>query len=254
MFGRRKSPTWFFESETQVEAVSRLLYLTESGTPLGWLTGAAGSGRSTVIDQVRSELISSGFRTVFLNASGLDSDALFWHLAASLHVQTAVSTSRCDILMRIRDEFLGRLQCRIRTAVLLDNLHRSAGSAEPFLSWLLAQAEQLDGCLNVVGAAHPATKPVVIADSPILRIQLLPFSSSESISFIEDLLIARSGHRISFDQPASQALVQLCSGNPARLVRMASLLEVVQKTQPNLHIDRELIESVAEEFAPRRAA
>ncbi|MBL8815634.1 MAG: ATP-binding protein [Planctomyces sp.] len=254
MFGRRKTPAWFFESETQVEAVSRLLYLTESGNPLGWLTGSGGSGRSTVIEQVRSELKSAGISTIFLDASGMDCDALFWHLATSLHIQTAASVSRFELLLRIRDELLGRMQCRIRTAVLIDNLHRSAGNPEPFLSWLLAQAEQLDGCLYLIGAAHPATKPAVFAHLPLLRIHLLPFSSAESISFIEDLLIARSGHRISFDQPASQALVQLCNGNPARLVRMASLLEVVQKTQPDLRIDRELIESVAEEFAPRRAA
>lgn len=254
MFGRRKSPSWFFESETQLEAISRLVYLTETGTNLAWLTGATGSGRTTVLEQLRREFEVSRMSSVLLNAAGLDGDALLWNLASGLAAHSTGASHRHELQQAVRDQLLGKAFCQQRQAVLIDDAQLAAHDISGFLAWLSAVAEQSSGHLAVIGSSTPAGKPAFIREQPLLRIQLHPLSSSESIRFVTRQMHAWTQGTFTLEPNAAETIATLCGGSPAKLVRMCGLLRAVNQVQPGLPINRETVESVAEELTFRRAA
>ncbi len=243
-----------FESETQLEAISRLLYVTEAGTTLAWLTGASGSGRTTVLEQLRKELETSRTSSLFLNAAGMDGDALLWHLAAGLAAHTSGSAQRHELQQAVRDQLLGKAFCQLRQAIIIDDAQLAAQDISGFLAWLSALAEQSSGHLVLVGSSTPTGKPTLVREQPLLKIQLQPLTSSESIRFVTRQMHAWTQGTFALEPNAAESIATLCGGSPAKLVRMCGLLKAVYQVQPGLPIDRETVESVAEELTFRRAA
>ena len=85
MFGLKKQTAWFFDSSVHLEAVSRLLYLIESGEAFGVISGPDGSGRTRILTRLREEIERTGKLVVSLNVAGLDENAALSELTSACH-------------------------------------------------------------------------------------------------------------------------------------------------------------------------
>lgn len=253
MFGRKSVQPWFFESSVHTESLNRMLYLVESNARFGLLYGQDGTGRSHLLRQLQDELQRQHIPAVWLNAAAMDSDALLQHVAESLAIRTRAGSRRSELMLKIREEFLGRAHCRVQTVVLIDDLHRAAADVSPAVQFLSAVGSQAEGLVSVMASSNRPSFGSM-SDSAALSICLTRLSVTESIEFILDLLHLQGVPSTQIDPTAIAAIAELCGGLPARLVRICDLLKIVQTTSPELHIDDRIVHQFVREVTPRAVA
>ncbi len=249
MFGQTTQPTWFFDNSVHLEAVNRLLYLIESGEPLGIVCGPDGSGRTRVLSKLKEELSQSGTIVAALNLSGQDEESALRQLTDSLAARTRPEMRRFEILTLLRDELSGRAQCGVRTAILLDDIHRAADDMYTFLRILLSLNAACRGSLTVVVMTD---KPLAAEFSgrSLVQVNLSSLDGGESSDFVRSLLRQNRVRMSAVDESAVQAVSEFADGNTARITRVCELLKVVHQTSPDTRITAETVGAVLSELAP----
>lgn len=253
MFGRKTAQPWFFESSTHTESLNRLLYLVDSYASFGLLYGVDGTGRTRLLRQCQDELQRQHVSALWLNAAALDVDGLLMHVAETLAVRITPAGRRSELMLRIREEFLGRAHCRVQTVVLVDDVHRACGDVSHVIQFLSAVGSQADGLVSVIAASNRPSLGT-LGESTSLSVCVEPLDITESIEFILDLLSLQNVPARQIDPTAIAAVAELCGGLPAKLVRICDLLKVVQTTSPGLRINDSIVREVVREVAPRAVA
>lgn len=249
MFGQKTQPAWFFDSSVHLEAVSRLLYLVDSHESLGIVCGPDGSGRTRVLSRFREELAPIGATTVSLTLRGLDDELALCQLATCLSIVLRPDARRREMLTVLRDDLTGRGQCGIRTVILLDDFHRSAGDLSGFLRILLTIAADCHGMLTLVVASD---RPLSgeFSDQSLVRVNLSALDTAESSDFVR-MLIRRYSIRPSVvDESAIRAVSEISIGNVAFISRICELFRVLHETSPETRINEETVHAVLTELSP----
>lgn len=253
MFGRRTTTPWFYETTVFTEALSRLLYLVDVGEALALVHGPDGSGRTSLLKKLQEQLQRRQAGVVLLNAAALDAESLLWHLADALAIVSPASQRRSEILLKIRDELLGRAHCGLRSAILLDDIQRAAPDVPSLIHQLAALGTQQPGMLTVVATSQSSRVPG-LADHPALNIALSLLSPEESLNFVINLLSCQRTGLDRVESSAVTAVAELAGGSPAQLLRLCDLVEVVTETSPDLRIDGQVVREIAQEVLPRAVA
>lgn len=240
MFGQTVAAGWTYEGEAIVEAVSRLVYVAEQSQPFVLVQGGRGIGKSTVLELAEQECRTEGWGTIRLNVAALDLLAFLHHLAGSLSIVVQQS-STLDLMSVIRDEVSGRAVCGQKLVVLLDDLHLTAGSAEPLLRFLMALNQQTRGALCVLAAADDAVEPA-IADLSELRVVLEPYRAEHALEFVLGRL---SQQPVTDDGVA--AIVEYGGGLPGRMTRACDVVMAATLADPRLSVDRSVVQALTQE-------
>lgn len=249
MFGQKSNSAWFFDSVMHQEAVSRLLYLVESRVSLGLISGPDGSGRTRVLNRLREELSRTSTTVVFINLSGLDSETATWQIANTLCSGLNRNASRREVLLRLRDELIGRGQCGLQTVFLLDDVHRAIDDMSGLTRLLLSLSEQTSGRITIV-AASGKPFPSELADHCLVRIDLAPMDTAESSDFVRTLVKQTLRRASVVDESAIRAVADFGMGNTARITRICELLKVVHEISPDSRISEETVEAMVLELSP----
>lgn len=249
MFGQKLSPSWFFDSLMHQEAVSRLLYLVESRLNPGLITGPDGSGKTRILLRIREELARTTTSVLNLSLSGLDSETALWQLASGLCSGLRMDATRREVMICLRDEILGRSQCRLQTVVLLDDLHRALDDISPVLRMLLSYSEQSKGSLIMI-AASGRPFSAEFTEQCLVRVQLTPMDSGESCDFVRTLIRQTLKNSSVVEESAVRAIADFGMGNTARITRICELLRVVHETSPDAPISEETVETMVFELSP----
>lgn len=213
------------------------------------MTGPDGSGRTRVLSRIREELARTNTSVVSLSLSGLDSETALWQLAGKLCSGLKVATSRREMLVRLRDEILGRAQCGLQTVVLIDDVHRAADDMSPVLRLLLSFVQQADGCVTVI-AASGRPFSLEFTEQCLVRVELAPMDSAESSDFVRTLVRQTLKKPSVVDESAIRAVADFGMGNTARITRICELLRVVHETSPDSRISEETVEAMVLELSP----
>ncbi|MFN9720195.1 MAG: AAA family ATPase [Planctomycetota bacterium] len=249
MFGQKLNPSWFFDSLMHQEAVSRLLYLVESRLNPGLITGPDGSGKTRVLLRVREELARTTTGTLHLSLSGLDSETALWQIASGLCSGLKAETNRREIMIRLRDEILGRSQCRHQTVVLLDDMHRAVDDMSSILRLLMSFSEQSKGSLTII-AASGRSFSAELTEQCLVRVHLTPMDSAESCDFVRTLIRQTLKTSSVVEESAVRAIADFGMGNTARITRICELLRVVHEISPDSRISEETVEAMVLELSP----
>ena len=252
MWGQPESTPWFFNSQTQTEACHRLQYQIENNEPLAILEGSFGSGKSTVLRQLATQLRRQRCQVMMLSVAALDDTSLLWHIASALSVPTGTADSQGRLLCLIRDELAGRTACGQRTVLLLDDVNLAGEGVDAVLHGLIATARQCAGRVAVVAASE---QPL---SSDLQRISALPvrlaeFAKEESVQFLRQHLSRRTHGLEPVDDAAIQAALANNDLSPGRLLRLSDALTAVRLAHPDLTIDAHVVRETARELVPRRA-
>jgi hypothetical protein len=249
MFGQKSQPSWFFQSDGHLEAVSRLVYLVESREPVGVLCGPDGSGRTRVLERVCQELRRSGQQTMSINMAGLDDDAALWQLAGRLSSAVRTSMRRHELLGVLREELSGRVQCGLHTTVVLDDLHRSELRSGTFLRFLISAASTGACPVSVITAIWGAI-PEELSGHVYVPVRLDRFSVSESHVFVKELLQRLGISPANISEPAVRAVSDSGRGLVARLRQICEIVQVFSEAWPDAVITEDIVKSLITEIAP----
>lgn len=210
----------FFVGETQGESLARLRY-AGGGALSALVSGSRGIGKSTLVGEFARERRASGSPTAVVALRGLSSTEFLWQAAGGFRLGPQPGEDAARLFRRIA-EWASTHDAAPTPVLLLDDLHLAEAEVR-------SQAERL---LRLAPAGRLAVAATVGADGPAwlgddlrdlfdLRIELEPWSESESARFVEQSLAAAGSKRALWSDDACEALHALTGGVPRRVKRLA---------------------------------
>jgi type II secretory pathway predicted ATPase ExeA len=242
---------WYFESEAQTEAVSRLLYVVDNGEVFSLLEGAWGTGKSTVLKQTATELARTGRRVVRQSVAALDCRATLWQICGALSIFSSADTQASELMMQVRDELLSRAHCHHDTAILLDDIDLAQEDISTVLHLLTSIAESSEGRLSVIATAE---QPIAFSlqKRTALNMRLQALAESEAIEFAVRRLAHSNCPVERISDTGWRAIADLGQGLPAHLLRICQIVQVVTSMQSGL-IDAAMVHGASQELLPQAA-
>ncbi len=246
MFGQPTAKSWYFSGAVQAEALNRLLYVAEQGESFVLLQGDSGVGKTTLLNQVQAECRRSGMSAIRINMAALNQDAFLWQLCGALSIVPQRDQSPSTLMSAIRDEISGRVLCRHKTVLLLDDLHRAIESPEPLIQYLTAVNQQSNGGITVIAATENGLNPG-LQNLSALKVNLSRLGADEAEYFIEEKLKIVGVSRESVLDDAITEIIAYGNGSPGRLTRLCDILKIANTTDPKVKINSAIVAALTRE-------
>src|SRR5579862_7215769 len=199
-FNMSPDPSFLFRSAHHEEALANLIYGVQSRKGFVVLTGEVGTGKTTMLECLRDFLSSQQITYASLFNSRLNVQEIFEMVAYDFGLRCA-RTSKTEVLVALSEMILERANAGRTTVLIVDEAHN--------LDWnvleeirLLGNLENRGGkLLQIVLAGQPELDRKLEAPDfrqlkqrIALRCMLHPFSSAETIDYIQSRL-ERAGMR-----------------------------------------------------------
>jgi len=210
----------FYQGEAQLEALARLRYAAQQQRH-ALLLGERGVGKSLLVRRFADERRREARQVVSISLPGLSPRELLWQIAAGLSLAPRPEEDLVRLYRRLSDHAASRQN--EAAMLLLDDADQigpdvrtqllrllSLGGGPPWLTLVLTATTTAVGRIG-----EDLLEPID------LRIDLEPWSESETTGYIQHALIAAGGDRPVFDDEALSALYLLTDGIPRRVNRLA---------------------------------
>ena len=243
-------PAWHFQTDTQEEAIARLLYVAEKSRPTGVLVGAAGSGKTHVLAMVASELRRAGGSVLTLDLSGMDSEGLIDQASARIGCVSSDSDAPMVRLRMLSRWMEGQLAAGGLT-VLADHLDQADRSALLVLDRLLSACE--GGIPTLLAATETAEceMPVWVRRHGGLRIGLETMTPDQTAAYLDAGLAEAEPVGLSprFTPEAAARVHELSGGRMRSVGAIGRMAFVAGRAERFGSLTVELVEAACQELA-----
>jgi type II secretory pathway predicted ATPase ExeA len=246
----------FYPSPTHDEAIARLHFLVESGRCLGLLLGESGSGKTLLLEVFAEELRRAGRAVAKASLQGTTTTELLWELATALGCNPDRGAAMGELWRTVCDRLAEHGYEKRETAILLDDADRADRHVLEHVVRLAHLGTQPRSRLTVVLASRPPGLGSLgrdLVEMAELRIELEPWSRSETEQYVNASLARAGGTSAVFASDAVARLQQLAEGIPRRVSQLADLAMVAAAGRGLRQIDAEVVQSVCEELSPIEA-
>lgn len=253
---------WRYSIPAQQAALHKLRYAIENGRAAGLIAGAAGCGKTLLVETLRNQLAERFrpmVRVVFPQMTERD---LLAYLAEQFGAPPAEQPRyTIEESLRRLEFVLGENARRQRHAiVVVDEAHllEDSGLMEPLRLLLNLQHEGRPAfTLLLVGL--PTLVPMVARHGSLdermdLKVLLPPLSVEETAGYIEHRLSAAGATREIFTPDALAAVHQLTGGTPRRINRLCDLALLVGFANQRHEIDADELSAIHGELVSVAAA
>jgi type II secretory pathway predicted ATPase ExeA len=215
-------PRFLFLTQRQREALSNLRYGLSTPRGLTLLLGEAGTGKTTLLHAVLSEIDRGSSECVLMNHPTLKREEFYEFLAAAFGLGPEAAASKTRFLRDLRSHLMARHEAGQRSAIVFDEAQslpyelleevRLLGNIETptskLLNVVLAGQPELAGRLNEPGLRQ-------LKQRISLRCELGPFTAHETAAYIAGRLrIAGGIPEQIFTREAIEAIHQGSGGVP----------------------------------------
>ncbi len=122
-FENNQDPKYFYLSAAHSEAMSRLVYVSKAHKPLFIFTGDHGTGKTTVLNMLRSNLDPNQFRLVHVQNPLLSIEEIFHELLRPLSDSAQLPEGKGETLRRLREAFVRNVNLGRHNVVVIDEAH-----------------------------------------------------------------------------------------------------------------------------------
>lgn len=242
---------WFYDSPNHEEALARLYYLVEQRRHCGLLAGAAGTGKSLLLSVLANQVRRTQRQAVCIDLLGLTGGELLWQLAAQLSLSPQETDPPSILWRAIRDQLQALRISQMQTVILVDRLDRADEDCTRTLERLL-HIDPGPSCwlTLVVATRRPALRGASagLLERSDLRVELLPWSLTETGRYIRELLQRAGCERELFDESALDAVFEHARGVPRNINRLCDLSLLAGMGQSLETIDALTVHAAAEEL------
>jgi type II secretory pathway predicted ATPase ExeA len=247
---------FYYPSEVHQGALLKLRYAVENQRGAALLSGAAGSGKTLLVNSLKRQLDDRFAPFVHVVFPQMSVPELLAYLAAEMG---ALSTGAAGVSV---DESVRRLQY-----FLLENMRRGSHAVvavdEAQLLVDTGALEALRLLLNFEAGAQPALTLLLVGHPTLLpalermpslearlsvKCLLRPLNLEETVSYVSHRLTAAGATREIFTSEALGTLHQLTGGNPRRINRLCDLALLIGFAEEQVRINTHQIESVCNEL------
>ena len=256
-FDNTSDPKFYYPSDAHQGALLKLRYAIENRRGGAVVSGAAGLGKSLLVNALFRQLPDRFQPRVHMVFPQMSTDELLAYLAEEFSGQSGTSAAprSSDSSIRCIQEALRENTEAGRHAVLaIDEAH------------LLQEMGTLDTMrliLNFEFESQPAVTLLLIGQPSLLanldrmpgleerlgvKCLLRPFTEDETVSYVSHRLTAAGANEMIFDQDALEAIHALSLGVPRRINRLADLALLIGFAEERTSVTAEQIEAVSEEL------
>ena len=242
--GVAQIPGTFFRNPTHGEALARLHYLADQRRSLGILSGASGSGKTTVLAEFERQLRCTARPAATVNLVGQEAREFLWSLAAELGASPELGDARHVLWRRVSDRVEQNHLDGTATVLLLDDADRAArGTLVQVERIVKTYAEKVTVILGA-DVRRVGCLGSELLELSQLRIALEPWDKHDVRAFLDAVIERSSGRTPRFDDGATARLSELSGGTPRWVSHLAELAVLAAQSRGRDRIDAETIESV----------
>jgi type II secretory pathway predicted ATPase ExeA len=242
----------FYPTAGHDEALARIEYLVESQRRLGVLVGEAGIGKSLILRVAAKRLIRTGAAAVVVDALGASVREILWNLASGLKTAPREDVDVTWLWRQIADRVAENRLQQMATVLLVDD----AGQAGPDLVTQFARLVRLDTSpaarWTIVLAAETAQAARwndSLRSAVDLRIEVAPWSATDTIGYVQTSLVDAGRFEPVFDDGGLRKLHDLACGIPQDVARLADYALLAATSMHITSIDAVAVEAAYEEIA-----
>lgn len=240
-FAHKLDPRLFYESSSHEEALARLLYLVEEQRRCGILFGAGGCGKSLLLSVLPTQLRRRQLQYVLVDLLHQDSSEVLAQLIQGLGGTRRPKEQPREMWRRVADHLNASSQTRQQVVIVFDHLERAETEVHPWLERILRFVSEPGNWLTVIlslrrdalsGSEH-------LQEFSDLKVELLPFSRSETRKYIE-LMLKRGGRTESIFEPdALDVIYDSSHGVPREINRLCEMALLAGMAEGLKKISRE---------------
>lgn len=253
-FKNTLDPRWFFESPGHEEALARLLFLVEQQRRCGLVSGAAGTGKSLVLDILRSQAARAGSRVALVDLVGRTAREMLWETLAGLGFWPGSDDAPHRLWRRLQDHITANRFARFSLVLLFDHLDRAQAeciSAIERIQHLSAGGQT--GLTLILGTRSQRTPELAqsLREISDVRIELGPIDREQIRQYVETLLARAGADRALFDESAFERLYDETHGIPRQINRLCELALVAGMAEQATTIGDSIVAAAADELHQR---
>jgi general secretion pathway protein A len=255
-FNNSKTADFYYPSEAHQGAVLKLRYTIENRRGGAVLAGAAGLGKTSLINTLLDQMPESYGPLIHVVFPQMPADQLLAYLADEVAPSVTTPTARTmdSCVRRIEHALSENTRAGRHAVVVIDEAHILRDVDAQELLRLLLNFEtdgEPDLTLILVGQpsvlAHLERMPGL--DERIgVKCLLRPFSGDETASYVSHRLTAAGATRSLFDDAALETIHQLSLGVPRRINRLCDLALLIGFAEEQNQIHADHVEAVAQEM------
>jgi general secretion pathway protein A len=245
---------WFYQSLVHEEALARLLFLVENHRRCGVLSGAAGTGKSLLLEILAGEAARTGAEVAHIDLFGRSSQEMLWEIVAELGVPAGPDDVASRLWRKLHDHILANRYARAPLVLLLDHLDRAHAECVGLVERLQHLSSGGDTGLTLILGVRDeraASFAPVLREISDLRIELIALDHTETQNYIETLLTRAGAPQSFFEPSAINRLFDETHGVPRHLNRLCDLALLAGMAEHATRIDESLVAAAAEELHVR---
>lgn len=247
----------YYPSEVHQGALLKLRYGIENRRGAVLLCGAAGLGKTLLVESLRRQAPESIAPFVHLTFPQMPADQLLAYLAGELAAatNTAVAGDTLQQSVRAIQHMLAENTRAGRHAVVVVDEAHLLAAREGFETLRLLLNFEIDG--------QPSLTLLIVGQTPLLpqldrmpgleqrfgvKCLLRPLTLEETISYISHRLTAAEAQGAIFDSAAMEAVYHLTHGVPREINRLCDLALLIAYAEEQPQITAAQVEAVSEEL------
>jgi type II secretory pathway predicted ATPase ExeA len=250
-FERSFAADRFFASPLHEEALARLLFLVEESRRSGMIMGQGGTGKTFLLKLLQQRAERLGRVTARCEATTLDGSELAGQIAAACHAGCDPDASPARIWSSLQGRFAAMALIKQPLVIIIDHFDLVEFSCQQAVRRLHQLADATEAKLTVILATRDRIVPTALQDVVELRVDVAPWTLSETSDFIHSAIQNAGSAAMLFDDEAINAIHDATWGVPATTVSLASLSLLAAMGQDEMSVTREFVEAAAMELLPR---
>jgi type II secretory pathway predicted ATPase ExeA len=247
----------FYPSASHDEALARLEYLVDARRRLGVLLGDGGVGKSLLLRVAAQRLARKGCAVATIDAVGAGTREMLWQLAAALGAAPRDTSDMVHLWRLVADRVAENRLQQTNTVLLVDD----AGQAGPDMITQFVRLARLENTpasrwtiLLAAESTQAARWSETLRELVDLRIELEPWSETDTIGYVQTSLVEAGRFDPVFDDEALAAIYDLTNGIPRRVIRLADLALMAGAAATVEQIDAAMVHGAHSEMSWPTAA
>jgi len=247
---------FYYPSEVHQGALLKLRYAVENHRGAALLAGAAGVGKTLLVNSLKQQLGTSFSPFVHVVFPRMSQRELLAYLAAELGASTdgAAAATVDESVRRLKQFFVDNARRECHAVVAIDECHLLLDTdALETLQLLLNFETETQSALTLILAGQPQVLPA-LSRLPGLETRLgvkcllRPLNLEETSSYVNHRMTAAGAAREIFTADALTALHGLTGGNPRRVNRLCDLALLIGYAEEQMRINAPQVEAVSNEL------
>ena len=241
---------WYYETPVHEEALARMYYLIEQQQRCGLVVGAAGMGKSLLLNVLQVHVKRTARKCIYIDALGQGDQELLWNLCAELQLAPAVSDSRLALWCKLQDYLLGSQRGGLETVLLFDHLERATSSCSLLIERIIHLGSGLPPSATVILSSRTGESAACgpLFDLSDLRVELAALSGEETAAYIRDQLQRAGAHTRIFDTNALVEIYSQTGGIIRDINRLCTLSLLAAMGEHCDTINGEIVKAVSREL------